>query len=464
MTTGRNAAAPDLKRWAADQLGLEPEAPPAEAGAALLRRLPAVGFVPPPAWQEALHLLRDGTPPGGLALLGVEDRLRREVDDFAVEFFTLPVAERRQCWQGLAARCAFSPPLTARLRALEPGLRADAGKPIDGNPRLVRLAGQVRELFVLGPAARAVQRQALLRDLDGDLAEWVAVAGELRTRHGAVADLEPELIAQILGAWQTRQEQAERALRAEVEEFAAAFFTVPVGERRQRWQELSSRCAGKPALVARLGALEPGLALTPGLVDDGHPLVQRLIQQIGRLLVLGPQERARERENVLAGLESQLTQWGTAVRQLRKRHPALAALEPELVRELVAWRRRRKVLARRRRQQAQPQSNDTPFQGSLAVVLALVTGLILALVRGATAPRRPTTPTPSFTLPTMPKIDWRDHGRLWQEHLDEAQRQRLLEEAIRKLQGREHPVLPFPPPAPPPPEAPPGRSDTESRK
>src|SRR5438552_17185081 len=38
------------RRWAADQLGVPPDTPPAAARAALLRRLPEVDFVPPSSW------------------------------------------------------------------------------------------------------------------------------------------------------------------------------------------------------------------------------------------------------------------------------------------------------------------------------------------------------------------------------------------------------------------------------
>ncbi len=205
---------PDPATWAARQVGLPPGATPEELRGALLREVTREGFVPPPerhaAWQAlcAPPGARPSPPPE--MLLAEETRLRGEVDDFAAEFFATPAAARRQRWQSLSDQCALSPPLTARLAALQPALGLEPDPGAIGNPRTAQLASHVAGLFVLAPAARAAQRQAVLRAMQADLGGWEEAVKQLHAMAPAVAALEPTLLASVRG-WRDRQQRLARA-------------------------------------------------------------------------------------------------------------------------------------------------------------------------------------------------------------------------------------------------------------
>jgi hypothetical protein len=202
---------PDPASWAARQVGLSPDAPPDVVRGALLREVTRADFVPPPerhaAWQAVCA--PPGTPPPEM-LLAEESRLRGEVDDFAAAFFATPVAARQQRWQALSAQCAFSPPLTARLAALQPALGLELRLEDVGNPRTAQLASHVAGLFVLAPVARAAQRQAVLRSLQADIAGWEEMTRQLQAVAPALAALEPTLLSSILG-WRVQQQRLSRA-------------------------------------------------------------------------------------------------------------------------------------------------------------------------------------------------------------------------------------------------------------
>jgi hypothetical protein len=203
--------------WAAREVGLAADATPGEVRAALLREVTRAGFVLSPARQQAWQVLAAPPaaarprPPGMLA--AEEVRLRSEVDDFAASFFATPVGARRQRWQALAAECAALPPLAARLAALGPGLGLDLRLSDIGNPRTAQLASHVAGLFVLGPAARAAQRQAVVRALQTDIAGWEETARQLQAVSPALAALEPSLLTSIL-TWREQQQRLARVRAA----------------------------------------------------------------------------------------------------------------------------------------------------------------------------------------------------------------------------------------------------------
>ncbi len=202
--------APDPAAWAAREVGLSPGAPPAEVRSALLREVTRAGFVPPPSRQQAWQVIT--AAPGSCppeVLLAEEAQLRGEVDDFAAAFFATPVAARQLRWQALSAQCAFSPPLAARLAALHPALGLDLRLGEIGNPRTAQLASHVAGLFVLAPAARAAQRQAVLRGMQADMTGWEEIARQLQAVAPTLATLEPTLLASILG-WRAQQQRLTR--------------------------------------------------------------------------------------------------------------------------------------------------------------------------------------------------------------------------------------------------------------
>jgi len=209
-------AAPDPTAWAAREIGLPIMGAPAEVRTAFLRELERDGPVPPPhrqqAWQVLLASSGSLAPCPPAALVAAEARLRAEIDDFAGSLFATPVKARRQRWRELSGACAFSPPLAARLAALEPGLDLDLGLATLGDPRTAQLASHVAGLFVLAPAARAAQRQAVLRAMEADIAAWEETAQQLVAASPALAALEPALLTSIRG-WREQQQRLIR-LRA----------------------------------------------------------------------------------------------------------------------------------------------------------------------------------------------------------------------------------------------------------
>jgi hypothetical protein len=207
----------DERRWAAQQFGLGPEATAAEARSAFLRALPETEFSPSPSWHRAAWVLSRPDAVGGAPdeefLLETQEELRTAVEDFAAEFFDLPVAPRQSRWRELRAACAGSPPLLARLRALEPGLAVDRCGARDRHPDLAPLVDCVCELFVLRPAARAARRQAFLAGLES-LPQWETAARQLREQAAVVAGLEPVLVGQLASWSQRRQQRARNRSRS----------------------------------------------------------------------------------------------------------------------------------------------------------------------------------------------------------------------------------------------------------
>src|SRR5262245_8682799 len=124
--------------------------------------------------------------------------------------------------------------------------------------------------------------------------------------------------------------------RAEVEAFAAAFWSLAPAERRARWQGLLDRHAADPPLAARLRRLEPGLDLDAVPADGGRTRVRELAAVVQELFVLRPAERAARRRERLGELSAAPAAWVAAVRQLHAQHPAVAALDPPLVGRLAA--------------------------------------------------------------------------------------------------------------------------------
>ncbi len=207
---------PAAGEWLAEvleQLGLPRSASAAEARVALLRQLPEQGFVPPPAWQQAVSWMLQ---PAQKPLIADEEvrqaaeaAVRADVEKLAVEFFQLAVAERQRRWNELMARCNGLPALYARLKALEAGLDITGELTDHREPKLRELSVLLRELFVLRPVERARRRQAFLERIKPDPQSWERAAQRLRRHHADWADLEPVLVDQ-LARWSAEQKRADK--------------------------------------------------------------------------------------------------------------------------------------------------------------------------------------------------------------------------------------------------------------
>jgi hypothetical protein len=128
-------------------------------------------------------------------------------------------------------------------------------------------------------------------------------------------------------------------LHDRVERYAASFFDHPGHDRRAGWSELRQECAGEPLLLDRLAALEPGFEVDRAAISERHASTLTLAHEACRLFVLPPRRRAVSRQELLddmaSGARSMIDDWPRAAKRLRKRHRALAALEPELLDALI---------------------------------------------------------------------------------------------------------------------------------
>ena len=81
-------------------------------------------------------------------------------------------------------------------------------------------------------------------------------------------------------------EAMENRLAEEVDQFAAEFFTLPSGPRRQKWTQLIEQATAFPRLSARLTLLQPGLDADSAAADGQDPQEAVWSSRIRRLFVL----------------------------------------------------------------------------------------------------------------------------------------------------------------------------------
>lgn len=206
MTTGTN---PDpatlLRRRAAEVLEVSEDATAAEARRAFFRHYREQDFAPPSALRHACGVLTGQPIPAAVEAewrREDEDGLRDEVEAFAAAFFTFAVAQRRERWEALLARCTDTPPLAARLQALQVGLDLDVERLPLGQPFHGELARQVLDTFALPALAQAAARQAFLRRIADPAAAasqraWEKAARYLLAEWPALAGLDTELLQQV---------------------------------------------------------------------------------------------------------------------------------------------------------------------------------------------------------------------------------------------------------------------------
>jgi PAS domain-containing protein len=198
--------AADRARRAAEALGLGPDASPADARAAFLRRLRDADCLPPLREHEAFHFLA-GRPLALRSRLGAEvhraekDRLSAEIEAFARDLFAMPIPERRERWEQLIESCDGHDRLIDRLQRLKPGLKIDPAAVCDSSAGVERLARLACELFVLPSREAAIHRQAWLHELLDESGQqsvpWGKVVKRLRRRFPAIHALAPEFFAQL---------------------------------------------------------------------------------------------------------------------------------------------------------------------------------------------------------------------------------------------------------------------------
>jgi hypothetical protein len=145
--------------------------------------------------------------------------------------------------------------------------------------------------------------------------------------------------------------EEEVRLRTELASFAAEYFSLPLNQRRARWEALFSRCQHFAALLARLQALKAGLDIdNQGLLLD-QSFRGQLAEHLLKAFPLPPLAQVASGQGLLCEIEESSAaksqkQWEKAARYLLREEPALAALDMELVQQIANLRSR---LRRRRK-------------------------------------------------------------------------------------------------------------------
>ncbi len=166
-----------------------------------------------------------------LALQAAEEKLQREIDDYASRFFSLPIAERKAEWESLQARGQGFVCVAARLAALRPGIYIVM--PYFERESVSQVAALACKLFVLRPSARSAARQAALDQAKGQdkWPLWNKAADFLRAKHPAIAALEPRLIAKLADG----DVEAEERRRLQRQMRKAARTAAAANKTPQSW-------------------------------------------------------------------------------------------------------------------------------------------------------------------------------------------------------------------------------------
>jgi hypothetical protein len=139
-------------------------------------------------------------------------------------------------------------------------------------------------------------------------------------------------------------EAERRRLHRDVEQFASAFFDLPISSRVEQFRMLSQACAQHPSLIERLMVLRPALMVARTTVTDPSPLVKALLDDILDLCVLRPGPRSVEARARAERFRSDPNATDAAreraLKHLKSRHPAMVALLPDYPAGLTKVRRR----------------------------------------------------------------------------------------------------------------------------
>lgn len=166
-------------------------------------------------------------------------------------------------------------------------------------------------------------------------------------------------------AWNERAalcREIEDRLRAEIDGFANRFFSVAPMPRRTEWDDLQLRARAWPSLRARLGLLEPGLALDSPATELGDdPRAAALAELIIRLFPLDAGARRRLIGRFLGTTFSEPHSWECAAHDLSHLDPATAALVPEFLNAVTGLCDHEREAARRREARAAKEARDAEW-------------------------------------------------------------------------------------------------------
>jgi hypothetical protein len=227
---------------------------------------------------------------------------------------------------------------------------------------------------------------------------------------------------------------AEVRLRAEIDDFAAEFFSLAPEERGRQWQTLAARAAGSASLAARLAALEPGLNVVPPAQEN--PKVARLSAAVVSLFVLAPLARAAQRQAVLHGMKADMAAWEAAARVLSKTAPAIAALDSPLMDSIRFWQKVQANLEQARAG-ARPRARSAPKapvaaprpSGSSQLPMKTLIWIGIVVIGGGArvcsglgSHSSNSAPPPRFEQPRFQPVDVQKQDD-WQRMLEQIQKQ-----------------------------------------
>jgi hypothetical protein len=216
-----------LQRFAAEAIGLDPEQDESATRTTLFLRLRDHDFLPDPLQHQAILALAGRAVVAGSTLLeevaeAEERRLHAEVEQYAAEFFEVPVASRVDRYRLLGQACAQHPRLIERLRLLRPGLMIDRVSLTDASPLVKQLLYDILDLFPLRPDPRAAEARARVSQIQADPgsndADRARAVKALTSRHREVVALLPDFPARLGKV--RRRASADRWLAKVVEKVA----------------------------------------------------------------------------------------------------------------------------------------------------------------------------------------------------------------------------------------------------
>lgn len=170
--------------------------------------------------------------------------------------------------------------------------------------------------------------------------------------------------------------EIESGLAEEIARFAAEFFSLAPEPRRACWVELAGRACYSPALRIWLADFEPGLSIClPAPGDDSA--VAELIRRITILFPQRPDHKARLAAEIVESFADRPRVARTAAARIRRAHPGLAALVPQLLDELERLPSREKRRARWRAAQDRPRklwyrAGRSSWRGTVRTLRAIV--------------------------------------------------------------------------------------------
>jgi hypothetical protein len=197
-----------LERFAAEQIGFDDPENSAETIAGLFRKLRDDDFLPDPLAHDAILALAGRPLPLKLDSMLFREgshikecELHAKVEQFAAEFFTIPVAQRVDRWKALVEICSSRGRLLERLDGLKSGLTLDVKQIDDPSPLVKRLLDDILALFPMRPSAKAAEARArierFLTDPKGDDTDRSKALKQLRKRHPEMVALAEGYLTQI---------------------------------------------------------------------------------------------------------------------------------------------------------------------------------------------------------------------------------------------------------------------------